>query len=108
LRRDVPAGASQFSASGIFTTLPAGDRKARAGGRRSAPSLPFSSRIWKNWRRSSRRLATNKNQSRNWKSRKQKLETLNWIRFLLSAFLISEFDLGRGWPHPFATMIFSP
>jgi hypothetical protein len=25
LRRDVPAGASQFSASGIFKSLPAGD-----------------------------------------------------------------------------------
>jgi len=39
LRCDVPAGASRFSASGIFG-LPAGDRKARAGGRRGAPSLP--------------------------------------------------------------------
>jgi Tfp pilus assembly protein PilF len=32
------------------------------------------------------------------------LETLNWIRFLLSAFLISEIDLGQAWTHPFHTM----
>jgi hypothetical protein len=40
LRGDVPAGAFPSLASGILNSLPAGDRKARAGGRRSAPSLP--------------------------------------------------------------------
>jgi hypothetical protein len=39
LRCDVPAGASRFSASGIFG-LPAGDRNAPDSGRRGAPSLP--------------------------------------------------------------------
>jgi hypothetical protein len=40
LRGDVPAGAFPLLASGILNRLPAGDWKARAGGRRSAPSLP--------------------------------------------------------------------
>jgi len=40
LRGDVPAGAFPLLAGGILNRLPAGDRKARAGGRRSAPSLP--------------------------------------------------------------------
>jgi len=40
LRGDVPAGAFPLLAGGILNRLPAGDRKARADGRRSAPSLP--------------------------------------------------------------------
>src|ERR1035437_9938220 len=40
LRCDVPAGASQFFGQRNLETLPAGDGKARAGGRRGAPSLP--------------------------------------------------------------------
>ena len=40
LRGDVPAGAFPLLAGGILNRLPAGDWKARAGGRRSAPSLP--------------------------------------------------------------------
>ena len=40
LRGDVPAGAFPLLAGGILNRLPAGDRKARADGCRSAPSLP--------------------------------------------------------------------
>jgi len=40
LRCDVPAGASRFFGQRNLATLPAGDGEARAGGRRSAPSLP--------------------------------------------------------------------
>jgi hypothetical protein len=40
LRCDVPAGAFLFWPAEFLSSLPAGDRKARAGERRSAPSLP--------------------------------------------------------------------
>jgi hypothetical protein len=40
LRGDVPAGAFLFLAAEFLSSLPAGDRNARADGRRSAPSLP--------------------------------------------------------------------
>jgi hypothetical protein len=44
-RRDVPQdGASLFLDGGSLKNLPAGDWKARAGGRRSAPSLPQTAR----------------------------------------------------------------